>query len=139
MLEDGIFEIDIEFPASAGMGFKMNKWIKIGGLLGFLGVVLGAFGAHAFKSAMTQDMIEIYKTGVLYHLIHSIVILGIGFYADSRFNKAAIFFMIGIILFSFSLYLLAITSISWLGIITPFGGISFLIGWGLVIYGGFKK
>jgi uncharacterized membrane protein YgdD (TMEM256/DUF423 family) len=117
----------------------MNKWIKIGGLLGLLGVVLGAFGAHGLKSSISAEMIEVYKTGVFYHLIHSVVILGIGFYSKEQLNKAAIFFVIGIILFSFSLYLLAITSIPAFGIITPFGGVSFLIGWILVVYTGFRK
>ncbi len=111
----------------------MNKWIKIGGVLGFLGVALGAFGAHGLKSSITPEMLEVYKTGVFYHLIHSVVILGIGFYGKGQFNKAAIFFFTGIILFSGSLYILAITSIQFLGIITPFGGVSLLIGWGLII------
>ncbi len=112
----------------------MNKWIKIGGILGFLGVALGAFGAHGLKTSITPEMMEVYKTGVFYHLIHSVVILGIGFYGKEQFNKAAIFFLTGIVLFSFSLYLLAITSILFIGIITPFGGLSFLIGWSLIIF-----
>ena len=117
----------------------MNLWIKIGGILGFLGVALGAFGAHGLKSSITPEMLEVYKTGVFYHLIHSIVILGIGFYGKEQFNKAAIFLLSGIILFSFSLYLLAITSLQFFGIITPFGGICLLIGWGLIVYEGFRK
>ena len=117
----------------------MKTWIKIGGLLGFLGVALGAFGAHGLRSAVYPDMLEVYKTGVFYHLIHSLVILGIGFFGNEKYKKAALFFLIGIILFSFSLYLLAITSISQFGYITPFGGISFLIGWSFLIYSGFKN
>ena len=115
----------------------MKSWIKIGGLLGFLGVAFGSFGAHVLRT-LPHDMMEVYKTGVFYHLIHSLVILGIGFFGSEKYKKAAIFFLIGIILFSFSLYLLAITSISQFGYITPFGGISFLIGWALLIYSGFK-
>lgn len=99
-----------------------------------MGVGLGAFGAHGLKSVISPDMMDVYKTGVLYHLIHSIVILGIGFYGKEQLNKAAYFFLAGIILFSFSLYLLAITSITAFGFITPFGGVSFLIGWGMLIF-----
>jgi uncharacterized membrane protein YgdD (TMEM256/DUF423 family) len=117
----------------------LNNWIKIGGLFGFLGVALGAFGAHTFKGILTPEAAEIYRTGVLYHLIHSVVIIAIGFAQKERFSAAARFFSIGIILFSFSLYIYAITAMKIFAIITPFGGISFLIGWGLVIYTGFKK
>ena len=108
--------------------------------MGFLGVALGAFGAHGLKSAISPDMMEVYKTGVLYHLIHSVVILGIGLskipkqeHWNQGLGKASIFFLAGIILFSFSLYLLAITSISAFGFVTPFGGVCFLIGWAMLI------
>jgi uncharacterized membrane protein YgdD (TMEM256/DUF423 family) len=117
----------------------MNNWVKIGGLLGFLGVALGAFGAHTMKGILTPETAEIYRTGVLYHLIHSAVIVAIGLNGREKYSGAAIFFSLGIILFSFSLYLYAITTIKVFAIITPFGGISFLIGWGLIIYAGFKK
>lgn len=107
----------------------MNKWIKIGAISGFLAVALGAFGAHSLKSIVTPEMLETYRTGVLYHLIHSAVILAIGFYGNERLRIAAIFFLLGIILFSFSLYIYSITGIKAFAIITPFGGVSFLIGW----------
>lgn len=117
----------------------MNNWIKIGGLFGLLGVALGAFGAHSFRGVLTPETAEIYRTGVIYHLIHSVVILTIGISGKTNFSKAAIFFSIGIVLFSFSLYLYAITVIKAFAIITPFGGVSFLIGWGLVIYAGYSE
>ena len=120
-------------PLKRGIIISMNKWIKIGGIMGFLGVALGAFGAHGLKSTITPEMMDVFKTGVLYHLIHSIVILGIGFYGKEQFKKAAYFFLTGIILFSFSLYLLSITSITAFGYITPFGGVCFLIGWAMLI------
>ena len=101
--------------------------------MGFLGVALGAFGAHGLKSVIGPDLMDTYKTGVLYHLIHSVVILGIGLSKNQVLGKAAIFFLAGIILFSFSLYLLAITSISAFGFVTPFGGVCFLIGWGMLV------
>lgn len=117
----------------------MNNWIKIGGLFGLLGVALGAFGAHSFKGILTPETTEIYRTGIIYHLIHSVVILAIGFSGKEKFSWAAKFFSVGIVLFSFSLYLYAITTIKAFAIITPFGGVCFLIGWGLVIYAGYKK
>lgn len=113
-----------------------NYWIAIGGIFGFSGVALGAFGAHQFKNSLTPEMMEIFKTGVFYHLVHSAVILAVGFYSNSRFFKAAIFFSAGIILFSFTLYIYSVTSIKTFAMITPLGGISFLIGWLLVIISG---
>jgi uncharacterized membrane protein YgdD (TMEM256/DUF423 family) len=116
-----------------------SNWIKRGAVMGFLGVALGAFGAHTLRDALSPDMMEIYKTGVLYHLIHSVVILGIGFYGKDKFDRAAFFFFLGIILFSFSLYLYAATAITFFAYITPFGGLSFLAGWGLIFFEEFKR
>lgn len=116
-----------------------NKWILIAGVMGFLGVALGAFGAHGLKNYLGPQDIDIYKTGVLYHLIHSAVLLSIGFYNNAKLNKAAAFIFAGIILFSFSLYLYAITGIKFLAFITPIGGVSFLIGWAFIAYYGNKN
>lgn len=107
----------------------MTNWIRIGAISGFIAVALGAFGAHGLKSIVTPDMLETYRTGVLYHLIHSVVILAIGFYGNKRLKIPALFFLIGIILFSFSLYIYSVTGIKTLAMITPLGGVSFLIGW----------
>lgn len=109
--------------------YTLNNWIRIGALSGFLAVALGAFGAHGLKSIVTPEMLETYRTGVLYHLIHSVVILAIGFYGNERLKIAALFFLLGIVLFSFSLYAYSVTGIKTLAMITPFGGVSFLIGW----------
>jgi len=112
---------------------KNNTWIITGGIFGFLGVAIGAFGAHGLKNYLTPDMIETYHTGVLYQLIHSIVILAIGFSGDEKYKISAILFTVGIILFSFSLYLYAITYTMAFAIITPFGGVSFLAGWLMIV------
>jgi len=117
----------------------MRKWIIIGGISGFLAVALGAFGAHGLKSQLTPEMLEIFKTGVFYHLIHSVVLLSIGLSGLEKFNKPAIFISVGILLFSFSLYLYSITAVTFFAVITPFGGVSFLIGWALVVYGGMRS
>ncbi|MCZ8157517.1 MAG: DUF423 domain-containing protein [Leptospira sp.] len=103
-------------------------------ILGFLAVGIGAFGAHGLKSIIGQDRMPIFETGNKYHFYHTLVSVliiitsrQIGF--NRKLNLAFLFFVIGIFLFSFSLYALAITGIKTLGIITPFGGVSFLIGW----------
>lgn len=118
---------------------KSNKiWIIIGGIAGFLGVALGAFGAHVLETKLSPEMLSIYNKGILYHLIHSVVILSIALTGREKFYKCALFFTLGIILFSFSLYLYATTQILTFALITPLGGISFLIGWSLVFIEGFK-
>jgi uncharacterized membrane protein YgdD (TMEM256/DUF423 family) len=116
-----------------------NKtWIIIAGVCGFFGVALGAFGAHVLSSKLSSEMLKIYNKGILYHLIHSAVILSIALAGNKKFYKSAIFFLLGIILFSFSLYLYSITQVMTFAMITPFGGISFLVGWGLIVVEGFK-
>ncbi len=114
-------------------------WIIISGICGFTGVALGAFGAHGLRNILTPDMIEIYKTGITYHLIHSTVILAIALKENNKLYICALFFLIGIVLFSFSLYLFAVTGMTTFAIITPFGGLSFLIGWPLLIIQAVKE
>ena len=100
--------------------------------MAFLGVALGAFGAHGLKATL-GDMKPVYETGVLYHLVHAVAILLVGLLSerapDARWNVVAWLFLAGIILFSGSLYLMAITKVSALGFVTPFGGVCFLAGW----------
>ncbi len=110
-----------------------NYWITIGAVFGFLGVALGAFGTHQLKTVISPEMMEIYKTGILYHLLHSGVILAIGFYSNQKFFKSALFFSFGIILFSFSLYAYSLTAINTFAMITPLGGVCFLLAWLMVI------
>ena len=113
---------------------KNNKaWIITGAIFGFLGVAIGAFGAHGLKNYMTPEMLETYHTGVLYQLIHSVVILAIGFSGDEKYKIPAVFFTVGIILFSFSLYIYSLTYTIAFAIVTPFGGVSFLIGWLMIV------
>jgi uncharacterized membrane protein YgdD (TMEM256/DUF423 family) len=109
------------------------------GILGFLGVAIGAFGAHSLSGKISPEMMNIYHTGVMYHLIHAVVILAIGLSSKDKFYIAGIFFILGIILFSFSLYLYALTSVLVFAFITPFGGMFFLIGWLVVVIKAVKK
>ena len=80
----------------------IKTWIIIGGFLGFTGVLLGAFGAHGLKDVLSIEMLETYKTGIFYHLVHSLVIIAIVFSSKVIMHKSAFFFLTGIILFSFS-------------------------------------
>jgi uncharacterized membrane protein YgdD (TMEM256/DUF423 family) len=113
-------------------------WIIISGISGFLGVALGAFGAHVLEPKLSSEMMTIYNKGILYHLIHSVAILSIALTGNEKFYKCSLFFTIGIILFSFTLYLYSTTQILTFAMITPLGGISFLIGWLLVLTEGLK-
>jgi len=100
----------------------------------FLGVLLGAFGAHGLKDVLSEEGKKLYQTAVLYHLIHGLGLLAVGWLSllkprESLLNMAGWAFLLGILLFSGSLYLLSLTGAKRLGIITPFGGLAFLIGW----------
>jgi len=117
----------------------MNYWIKLGAVSGFLGVSIGAFGAHWLKQYILPDLLESYRTGVMYHLLHSVVITAIGLSGKTEYSKAALFFLLGIILFSFSLYAYSLTGIRIFPIFTPVGGVSFLTGWVLIFTASFKK
>ena len=118
------------------MGKKTQ--IIIAALLGFLAVALGAFGAHGLSNLLSEKMLETYKTGVLYHLIHSAILLAISLSAY-KLTRAFIFITIGIIFFSFSLYIYSVTGMSLFAMITPLGGVSFLIGWILIAVDVYKQ
>ena len=106
-------------------------------------VILGAFGAHALKAKLTDDLMQVYKTGVEYHFYHALGLLLIGVLAvqmpSTLINWSAICLTAGIVIFSGSLYVLAITGIRWLGAITPIGGLSFIAGWVLLFMAVWKR
>ena len=104
---------------------------QIAGLLGFLGVALGAFGAHQLATLLAANQTaSIWQTAVLYHLVHAVAAL----WAAGRNPTVVWIWTAGILVFSGSLYLLAVTNIRWLGAITPIGGLLFLAGWLLVVF-----
>lgn len=111
-----------------------KKQIIIAATMGALGVALGAFGAHGLKSILTPELLETYKTGILYHLIHAAVLLAISLNSKYNISSPFYFIFIGIILFSFSLYAYALSGIKLFAMITPIGGVSLIIGWLLLIY-----
>ena len=108
-------------------------WLISAAIFGFFSVALGAFGAHTLKNVLDDYGKSIYEKAVLYQMFHTIALFAVGILQylvkDTSFSTAGWGFMIGILLFSGSLYLLATTGIKWLGAITPFGGVAFLFGW----------
>jgi len=101
--------------------------------MGAMAVALGAFGAHGLKAILTPELLDTYKTGILYHLIHSVVLLVLSVNQKYVLKIPYYFILSGIILFSFSLYVYSITSIKVFAMITPIGGICLLLGWLLII------
>jgi uncharacterized membrane protein YgdD (TMEM256/DUF423 family) len=110
-----------------------KKFLTIGGISGALAVLMGAFGAHGLEGKLSVDMLKIYHTGVEYQFYHTFALIAVGLLAlrvDSKKLAAAGWcFLSGIMLFSGSLYALAISGITKLGAITPIGGLLFIIGW----------
>ncbi|WP_240416304.1 DUF423 domain-containing protein [Paenibacillus periandrae] len=114
------------------------RFVIIGCICALLSVLFGAFGAHSLKDALPPNMLANFQTGVQYQMYHGLGLILIGFASayipnNSSLNKAGWSMLIGIILFSGSLYVLSMTGVTMLGIITPFGGVAFLLGWLLFI------
>ncbi|TSA18904.1 MAG: DUF423 domain-containing protein [Betaproteobacteria bacterium] len=111
-------------------------FLLIGSIAALLAVVIGAFGAHGLKSHIAPDLMSVYKTGVEYHFYHALGLILVGLAAfhlpDSAALRGAGWAMLaGIVLFSGSLYLLALTGLGWLGAITPAGGAAFIAAWAM--------
>ena len=104
-------------------------WIIISAISGFTAVAIGAFGAHGLREKLSAEMIEVYKTGVFYQFIHTIVLLILSLTSFFNTKISSIFFLLGIILFSFSLYIYSTSGERIFAMITPLGGLCFLIGW----------
>jgi len=120
----------------------MTSWrifVLLGALNGFIGVSLGAFGAHGLEGTLDPELLRVWNKGVDYQQIHALGLLLIGvllrFETCRRIRLAGWCMLIGILLFSGSLYTLALSGVRPLGAVTPFGGVSFLIGWGLLALG----
>ena len=109
----------------------MRNWIFWGCIHGFFAVALGAFAAHGLKNSLDAYSVGVFETGVRYHFYHALALLLLGVYQlqTQLESKAGYFFHFGILIFSGSLYALALTGIKKLGMITPIGGVAFLIAW----------
>jgi uncharacterized membrane protein YgdD (TMEM256/DUF423 family) len=121
----------------------MNAWLVVAAINGFIAVAAGAFAAHGLQGRLDAHALTIFETGARYQMYHALAI-GLAAFAarsaaaSSAANGAAVFFLIGIVLFSGSLYLLALTGIRALGFVTPFGGLAFLVGWGALAWSATK-
>ncbi len=107
---------------------QSNFWLRVAGLAGFLAVALGAFGAHALKDVLVDQKLSWWQTASHYHLIHAVA-MALPQARSLRRAPAALFFAWGILIFSGSLYAMALTGMTWLGAVTPLGGLMFLSGW----------
>jgi uncharacterized membrane protein YgdD (TMEM256/DUF423 family) len=116
-----------------------NTATRIAAALGFLAVALGAFGAHGLKSTLEANgTFAIWEKAVFYHFIHAVML----FLLAQRPVLARgpwVSFAVGVLIFSGSLYVLAVTNLKWLGAVTPLGGISFLLGWGWLVWTGLRS
>jgi uncharacterized membrane protein YgdD (TMEM256/DUF423 family) len=108
-------------------------FVVVGSLSAFLSVAAGAFAAHALRTRLSPEMLEVFETGARYQLYHALGLLAAAWVASRWPHDSATWagwlFVAGTVLFSGSLYLLSLTGARWLGAITPFGGIAFLLGW----------
>ena len=118
------------------MAAVSKLFLTLGALAGMLAVMLGAFGAHALRAKLTPDLLAVYNTAVQYHFWHALGLVAIGIVAihlpaSAPLKWAGWLMLTGVVVFSGSLYLLAITGARWLGAITPLGGTAFIVSWAL--------
>ena len=117
-----------------------KTFLILGAINAFLCVALGAFGAHGLKQMLSAEMLTVYHTGVQYHFYHAIGLILVGLILQHFTNEKLVrlsgwLMLTGIILFCVSLYIISLTGLRGLGMITPFGGVAFLAAWALLAYG----
>jgi len=113
-----------------------RTFFALGALMALLAVAVGAFGAHGLRGRVAPELLEVFETGVRYHMYHALGLLAVG-WACARWpatapTAAGWLFLAGIAVFSGSLYLMVLTGQRWLGAITPIGGLAFLLGWAVL-------
>lgn len=112
-------------------------WLALAGVFGFLTVAGGAFGAHALKAHLTPEQLQTFETGTRYGQVHAVALVMVALLAAHKpmaaFNVAGVGFSVGILLFTGSLWMLAVTQIRWFGPITPLGGLSLLVAWAALV------
>jgi uncharacterized membrane protein YgdD (TMEM256/DUF423 family) len=118
-------------PAGAALLSDAVSFVRVAAILGFFAVALGAFGAHGLRDRFAPGGAEIWRTAALYHLVHAVALFAVALAGRRlRGGRAACWlFSGGIVVFSGSLYLMAVTGMRWLGMVTPLGGGAFLAGW----------
>jgi len=114
-------------------------WIVNGAVAAGLAVGLGAFGAHGLRDKVEPRMLEVFETGARYHMYHALALLAVGWaatrWSSAWLNTSGWLFVAGIVIFSGSLYVMALSGARWLGAITPIGGIAFIAGWACLALG----
>lgn len=109
------------------------KWLSVAAVIGMVAVIAGAFGAHFLEKRLSPEDLEIFETGARYQMYHALALVASAWmcskYPSKLARGSAIAFLIGIIIFSGSLYALTLLGVRWLGAITPFGGVSLMVGW----------
>ena len=123
----------------------MSKtFFVLGSLFAGLGVAIGAFGAHALATSLPSESLNVFETGVRYQMYHAFALFALAWaitkWPESikTFNASGWLFTAGILFFSVSLYALALTGLSWLGAITPIGGVAFVLAWLLLLIGAWR-
>lgn len=121
-----------------------NFWLGCGATSAMMAVVCGAFGAHALKARLSEYSLGVWGTAAQYQMYHALALVAFGLWqsthSEASFSSAiGAAFVLGTALFSGSLYVLALTDLRWLGAITPFGGVSFLVGWALFAWSAFSS
>ena len=113
-------------------------FFSAGAIAAFVAVALGAFGAHSLRTKLTPEMLNIFEVGVRYQMYHALGLIAVAWattrWPEVNFTSAGWCFIVGIVIFSGSLYLLSATGERWLGAITPIGGLAFLAGWAIMIW-----
>jgi uncharacterized membrane protein YgdD (TMEM256/DUF423 family) len=122
----------------------LQHFIVIGAINGLLAVAFGAFAAHGLKKLLSPGLLDVFQTGVEYQAMHAAALLVVGLFGRHARRLQALrlagwAFATGILLFSGSLYLLALTDARWLGAVTPFGGTAFLVGWGALAWAAYRE
>ena len=121
----------------------MNVWIGMGAIFCALGVAIGAFGAHGLKPRLSPEMLAIFEVGARYHMYHALGMFAVAL-AASRSEHPAItwagwLLVVGVVIFSGSLYALSISGVTMLGAIAPVGGLCLIAGWGCLAWSALKK
>lgn len=122
----------------------LRHFIALGAINGLLAVAFGAFAAHGLKNVLSAGLLDVFQTGVQYQAMHALALLAVGLLGQHAEHTRLLrwsgwAFASGILLFSGSLYVLALTDIRALGAITPFGGTAFLLGWGLLAWHAYRR
>lgn len=126
-------------PWTAEGGDVVRTFVILAAVLGFVGVALGAFGAHGLRGRVSPEDLEIFETGVRYQMYHVLALLAVGWlsgrYPGTALVVAGWLMTAGIVVFSGSLYVLVLSGVRWLGAVTPLGGLCLLAGWMAMAWG----